>query len=111
LQPLAGRTLFFVGIGGAGLSGYALLAKAWGADVSGWDRFETPYLEHVREAGIPVGIADAVTAPPPGAETIVSTAFAGQAAGKPRAELRRSWSGSRTRSSSRARTGRRRRPR
>ena len=44
MQPLAGRTLFFVGIGGAGLSGYALLAAAWGAEVSGWDRFETPYL-------------------------------------------------------------------
>jgi UDP-N-acetylmuramate--alanine ligase len=87
LQPLAGRTLFFVGIGGAGLSGYALLAAAWGADVSGWDRFETPYLEHVREAGIPVEIADEVTAAPSGAETIVSSAFAGQAAGKPRAEL------------------------
>ncbi len=47
LRPLTGRRLHFVGIGGAGLSGYALLAHAWGADVSGWDRYETPYLAHL----------------------------------------------------------------
>ena len=85
MQPLAGRNLFFVGIGGAGLSGYALLSHAWGADVSGWDRYETPYLEHVRDAGIPVWIAEEVAAPPEGAEVIVSTAFAGRAAGRSRA--------------------------
>jgi UDP-N-acetylmuramate--alanine ligase len=87
LRPLEGRTLFFVGIGGAGLSGYALLAHAWGADVSGWDRYDTPYLEHVREAGIPVEIVEAVGSAPDAAETIVSTAFAGQAEGKSRAEF------------------------
>jgi UDP-N-acetylmuramate--alanine ligase len=87
LQPLEGRTLFFVGIGGAGLSGYALLANAWGADVSGWDRHETPYLEHVRDAGIPVEIADAAPTPPAAAEAVVSTAFAGQVEGKARAEF------------------------
>jgi len=87
LQPLAGRKLFFVGIGGAGLSGYALLAHAWGAEVSGWDRYETPYLEHVRAAGIPVEIAEEVSAPPEGAETVVSTAFTGRASGRSRAEF------------------------
>jgi UDP-N-acetylmuramate--alanine ligase len=87
LRPLEGRTLFFVGIGGAGLSGYALLAHAWGADVSGWDRCETPYLAHVREAGIPVEIGEQVTAAPADAETVVSTAFAGQVEGKTRAEF------------------------
>jgi UDP-N-acetylmuramate--alanine ligase len=87
LQPLAGRRLFFVGIGGAGLSGYALLSHAWGADVSGWDRYETPYLEHVREAGIPVEIAEEVPPSPAEAETVVSTAFAGQASGRSRAEF------------------------
>ena len=40
----AGR-LWFVGIGGAGLSAYAQLARAWGAEVGGWDRVRTPYLE------------------------------------------------------------------
>jgi UDP-N-acetylmuramate--alanine ligase len=87
LRPLAGRKLHFVGIGGAGLSGYALLARAWGAEVSGWDRYDTPYLENVRAAGIPVEIADEITPAPAGAEQIVSTAFAGQAEGTSRAEL------------------------
>jgi UDP-N-acetylmuramate--alanine ligase len=69
------RKLWFVGIGGAGLSGYALLAKAWGAEVGGWDRHDTPYLEHVRGAGIPVTISDEVEAPPDGFEAVVSTAY------------------------------------
>jgi UDP-N-acetylmuramate--alanine ligase len=86
LQALRGRKLFFVGIGGAGLSGYALLAQAWGADVSGWDRYETPYLEHVRAAGIPVEIGEEVPAADD-AERIVSTAFAGHADGRSRAEF------------------------
>ena len=54
MPDLEGRRLWFAGIGGAGLSGYAIVARAWGAEVSGWDRNETPYLAHVREAGIPV---------------------------------------------------------
>jgi UDP-N-acetylmuramate--alanine ligase len=87
LRPLAGRKLHFVGIGGAGLSGYALLAHAWGAEVSGWDRYDTPYLAHVRAAGIPVEIADEITPAPSGAEQVVSTAFARQAEGTSRAEL------------------------
>jgi UDP-N-acetylmuramate--alanine ligase len=87
LRPLDGRKLFFVGIGGAGLSGYALLAQAWGAEVAGWDRYETPYLEHVRAAGIPVDIAEEIPRVPAGAETVVSTAFAGRAPGRSRAEF------------------------
>jgi UDP-N-acetylmuramate--alanine ligase len=87
LRPLEGRKLYFVGIGGAGLSGYALLARAWGAEVAGWDRYETPYLEHVRAAGIPVDIAEEIPPAPAGAETVVSTAFAGRALGRSRAEF------------------------
>jgi UDP-N-acetylmuramate--alanine ligase len=86
-SPLEGRRLWFVGIGGAGLSGYAVLAKAWGADVAGWDRYETPYLEHVRAAGIEVTIAEEVEPAPEGFEAVVSTAFAGQVAGLSRAEF------------------------
>ena len=72
---LEGRKLWFVGIGGAGLSGYAVLAKAWGAEVAGWDRHETAYLEHVRAVGIPVTVTDEVEPPPDGYETVVSTAY------------------------------------
>jgi UDP-N-acetylmuramate--alanine ligase len=76
-----------VGIGGAGLSGYALLAQAWGAEVAGWDRHETPYLEHVRAAGISVTIAPDPREAPEGWEAVVSTAFTGQAAGRSRADF------------------------
>jgi UDP-N-acetylmuramate--alanine ligase len=86
LRPLAGRRLWFVGIGGAGLSGYALLAHAWGAEVAGWDRVETPYLANVRDAEIEVELS-----PEPhtrdGWETVVSSAFAGRVPGRSRAEL------------------------
>jgi UDP-N-acetylmuramate--alanine ligase len=84
-QPLAGRRLWLAGIGGAGMSAYALLARAWGADVSGWDRVETPYLAHLD--GVAVEIAPEPPSPPAGAEVYVSTAFAGVVEGRPRAEL------------------------
>jgi UDP-N-acetylmuramate--alanine ligase len=84
--PLAGRRLWFAGIGGAGLSAYSVLARAWGADAAGWDPHETPYLEHVRAAGIPVEVSDEPS-PPEGYEAIVSTAFAERVAGRSRAEL------------------------
>jgi UDP-N-acetylmuramate--alanine ligase len=87
LPSLADRRIWFVGIGGAGLSGYAVLAKAWGAEVAGWDRVETPYLEHVRAAGIPVAIEPQPVGAPEGWECVVSTAFAGQVPGRARAEL------------------------
>jgi UDP-N-acetylmuramate--alanine ligase len=84
-SPLEGRKLWFAGIGGAGMSGYALLARAWGADVRGWDRVRTPYLEHLK--GVEVDIAPEPPAPPEGWEPVVSTAFADSVAGKSRAEF------------------------
>jgi UDP-N-acetylmuramate--alanine ligase len=86
-RPLAGRRLWFAGIGGAGLSAYALLADAWGAEVSGWDRKETPYLAYVRRAGIRVTLADDPPPAPDGAEAIVSTAYAGRVPGTSRARF------------------------
>ena len=83
--PLAGRRIWFVGIGGAGLSGYALLASAWGAAVAGWDKVETPYLENVRAAGIDVAIGPDPVGAPDGWEAVVSTAFAPRVQGTSRA--------------------------
>ena len=79
-QPLAGRRLWLAGIGGAGMSGYALLAQAWGAEVAGWDRVETPYLRHLE--GIPVEISAEPPQPPPGWEVFVSTAFVSTRSGR-----------------------------
>jgi UDP-N-acetylmuramate--alanine ligase len=87
LPPLEGRRIWFAGIGGAGLSSYAVLSRAWGADVSGWDRVETPYLAYVRAADIPVTIAQEPPEPPRGFEVVVSTAFTELVAGKSRAEF------------------------
>ena len=84
-QPLAGRRIWIAGIGGAGMSGYALVARAWGAEVAGWDRVETPYLRHLD--GVAVEISAEPPPPPPGWEVYVSTAFAGRVEGRPRADL------------------------
>ena len=84
-SPLDGRRLWIAGIGGAGMSAYALLARAWGAEVRGWDRVHTPYLEQLE--GIDVEISDAPPAPPEGWEVFVSTAFADRVSGRSRADL------------------------
>ena len=84
-QPLTGRRIWLAGIGGAGMSGYALLARAWGAEVAGWDRVETPYLRHLD--GVAVELSPEPPQPPPGWEVFVSTAFAGRVEGRPRADL------------------------
>jgi UDP-N-acetylmuramate--alanine ligase len=83
--PLDGRRLWLVGIGGAGMSAYGLLARAWGAEVGGWDRNETPYLGPLREAGLEVRVS-AEPDLPDGWEVFVSSAYPG-VAGRPRAEL------------------------
>jgi len=51
-RPWEGRRLHFVGVGGAGMSGYARAAHALGATVTGSDRAETPYLVRLREEGV-----------------------------------------------------------
>jgi UDP-N-acetylmuramate--alanine ligase len=81
---LEGRRIYFVGIGGAGLSAYAFLARAWGAEVAGWDRHETPYLAHLDGVHVDLG---GEPSPPDGWEVVVSTAYAGRAAGRSRAEF------------------------
>ena len=85
-QPLAGRRIWIAGIGGAGMSAYAALAHAWGAEVAGWDRADTPYLAHLDER-IDVTITPELPRAPDGWEAYVSTAYAGRVEGRPRAEL------------------------
>jgi UDP-N-acetylmuramate--alanine ligase len=69
---LKGRKLWFVGIGGAGLSAYAQLARAWGAEVGGWDRVRTPYLDALGGVTIELGPEPVV---PAGWEAVVSSAY------------------------------------
>jgi UDP-N-acetylmuramate--alanine ligase len=72
VSAFAGRRLWFVGIGGAGLSAYAQLARAWGAEVGGWDRVRTPYLEPLADVAIEISPEPVV---PDGWEAVVSSAY------------------------------------
>jgi UDP-N-acetylmuramate--alanine ligase len=82
--PFAGRRFYFVGVGGAGLSAYANFARAWGAEVRGWDLRETIFLDALDGIEVDVG---GEPVPPPGFEVIVSTAHTDRVEGRPRAEF------------------------
>jgi UDP-N-acetylmuramate--alanine ligase len=68
------RALHFVGIGGAGMSGLALIARELGATVTGSDRAESSYVTRLREHGIEPTIGHAAANVPAGAEVVFSTA-------------------------------------
>jgi UDP-N-acetylmuramate--alanine ligase len=72
----SGRRLHFVGIGGAGMSGLALVARELGAEVTGSDRSAgSSYAARLRAAGIePVEGHDAANVPA-GAEVVYSSAI------------------------------------
>ncbi len=74
--PWSGRRLHVLGIGGAGMSAYALAAQALGAQVTGSDQADSPYAREVRAAGIPVAIGhDPANLPAgDGAEVVASSA-------------------------------------
>src|SRR3954447_11497322 len=75
--PWNERGLHFVGVGGAGMSGLAVVAARLGASVTGSDRAESSYLDTVREAGVvPVVGEHAAENVPEGAEVVFSTAVA-----------------------------------
>src|SRR2546430_15678372 len=75
-EAWTGRRLHFVGIGGAGMSGLALVALSLGAEVTGSDRAESSYMGPLREAGVEPAIGHDATNVPAGAEVVVSTAVA-----------------------------------
>jgi UDP-N-acetylmuramate--alanine ligase len=68
------RRLHFVGIGGAGMSGLALVARALGAQVTGSDRSESSYTARLREHGIEPVLGHAAGNVPADAEVVYSTA-------------------------------------
>ncbi|MFL5817153.1 MAG: UDP-N-acetylmuramate--L-alanine ligase [Conexibacter sp.] len=73
-RPWAGRRLHFIGIGGAGMSGLALVARALGAEVTGSDRAESPTLTRLRNAGCEAVVGHDAANVPPEAEVVYSTA-------------------------------------
>src|SRR5213596_3490795 len=74
--PWAGRRLHFIGIGGAGMSGLALVARSLGAFVTGSDRAWSSYCDRLVAAGVSPVIGHRAGGAPDGAEVVVSTAIA-----------------------------------
>jgi UDP-N-acetylmuramate--alanine ligase len=71
----ASRRLHFIGIGGAGMSGLALVCAELGATVTGSDRADSSYMERLRAAGLDPAIGHDAANLPAGAEVVVSTAI------------------------------------
>src|ERR671936_1541272 len=69
------RKLHFIGIGGAGMSGLALVCHRRGATVSGSDRADSSYMERLRAAGLEPAIGHDEANLPLDAEVVVSTAI------------------------------------
>jgi UDP-N-acetylmuramate--alanine ligase len=70
-----GRRLHFIGIGGAGMSGLALVCARLGAAVTGSDRSDSSYMERLRAAGLEPVVGHDATNLPEDAEVVVSTAI------------------------------------
>jgi UDP-N-acetylmuramate--alanine ligase len=71
----AARRLHFIGIGGAGMSGLALVCAELGASVTGSDRSDSSYMERLRSAGLAPIVGHEAANLPEGAEVVVSTAI------------------------------------
>jgi UDP-N-acetylmuramate--alanine ligase len=82
----ADRRLHFIGIGGAGMSGLALVCAELGASVTGSDRADSTYMERLRAAGLDPDVGHDAGNLPDGAEVVVSTAIG---AGNPELALAR----------------------
>src|SRR3954447_315661 len=93
----SGRRIHMIGIGGAGMSGYARVCAQLGATVSGSDATESAKLHALRDQGVRVFVGHAAENVPEDADVFYSSAIAPsnperKAAGKrgqPRAELLR----------------------
>jgi UDP-N-acetylmuramate--alanine ligase len=70
----AHRKLHLIAIGGAGMSGLALVCDRLGARVTGSDRAESSYLERLRAQGLEPRLGHDPEAVPPDAEVVISTA-------------------------------------
>jgi UDP-N-acetylmuramate--alanine ligase len=72
---MSGRVVHFIGIGGAGMSGLALVCARLGARVSGSDRADSSYVRRLRAAGIDARVGHDAANLPDGAEVVLSTAI------------------------------------
>jgi UDP-N-acetylmuramate--alanine ligase len=75
VSDLRDRSFHFIAIGGAGMSGLALVCHARGARVSGSDRAESTYFARVAAAGIEARSGHDAAQVPADADVVVSTAI------------------------------------
>ncbi|HST69791.1 MAG TPA: Mur ligase domain-containing protein [Solirubrobacterales bacterium] len=75
MSDWSGRRLHFIGIGGAGMSGLALVCAHLGAEVTGSDRADSSYMERLRRAGLDPAVGHDAANLPEEAEVVVSTAI------------------------------------
>jgi len=76
MSDWSSRRLHFIGVGGAGMSGLALVCARLGATVTGSDRGDSSYMERLRQAGLEPAVGHDAANLPAGAEVVVSTAIA-----------------------------------
>ena len=71
----SGRRLHLIGVGGAGMSGLAVVCRTLGCEVTGSDRSGSTYVDRVRAAGVEVSIGHHEANLPEGAEVVISSAI------------------------------------
>jgi UDP-N-acetylmuramate--alanine ligase len=69
-----GRQLHFVGIGGCGMSGLAMMLKSRGAFVTGSDQSDGEMITRLNECGISVRLGPAIQSLPPGTDLVIASA-------------------------------------
>src|SRR6185503_19750323 len=67
------QKVYFIGIGGIGMSALARYFKFHGKEVSGYDKTETPLTKQLTDEGIPVHYEEDLALAPEDAELIVFT--------------------------------------
>jgi UDP-N-acetylmuramate--alanine ligase len=75
-EDWSGRELHFIAVGGAGMSGLALVCAQLGARVTGSDRADSSYMQRLRAAGLEPRVGHDADHVPAGADVVVSTAIA-----------------------------------
>src|ERR1051325_8450267 len=68
-----GRVVYFIGIGGIGMSAVARYFQSRGAEVSGYDKTETALTRNLQENGIAVHFEENTTLIPKNADLVVYT--------------------------------------
>jgi UDP-N-acetylmuramate--alanine ligase len=73
-SDFSGRSLHFVGIGGCGMSGLALMLRNRGARVTGSDQAHGEMIDRLDRAGIPVRVGPAMQSLPGETELVIASA-------------------------------------